>query len=187
MPSHEEHCAHSLKRYGVRGDDIHSWIDEPSQILGGSHRSERHDISSMETAIEMFGSKYGDNKVRQIFLDHLFLDSKEAKNNKATEKSEKAPENDLDSPGPYGLYPSSHDDVRRERVVGTVLLLFVLYIIAFIYNKETGGSIVLWWNQNWYLVVAVTSITISLFAYALIKSETFRSLLQLFYERIYKY
>jgi len=37
MPNHEEHCLHSLKRYGVRGDDVHTWMDEPSFTMGPSH------------------------------------------------------------------------------------------------------------------------------------------------------
>ena len=77
MPEHEEHCLHSEKRYGVRGDDIHSWIDEPSAVAGGSHRSYRHDLSSLPTAIQIFGPKYGADMVENIFLDHLKADSEE--------------------------------------------------------------------------------------------------------------
>lgn len=77
MPEHEEHCLHSLKRYGVRGDDIHSWMDEPSSIAGGSHRDFRHELSSLPAAIQIFGSKYGADMVENIFLDHLKADSEE--------------------------------------------------------------------------------------------------------------
>ena len=77
MPEHEEHCLHSLKRYGVRGDEIHAWIDEPSQIAGGSHRSFRHDLASLPTAIQLFSEKYGADMVENIFLDHLKADSEE--------------------------------------------------------------------------------------------------------------
>lgn len=77
MPEHEEHCLHSLKRYGVRGDEIHAWIDEPSQIAGGSHRNFRHDLASLPTAIQLFGKSYGDDMVENIFLDHLKADSEE--------------------------------------------------------------------------------------------------------------
>ena len=34
MPNHETHCQHTLARYGVRGDDIHSYIDEPCKVAG---------------------------------------------------------------------------------------------------------------------------------------------------------
>jgi len=63
MPDHEEHCQHSFRRYGVRGDEIHAWIDEPSQVAGGSHRSYRHDLASLPTAIQLFGKIYGDEVV----------------------------------------------------------------------------------------------------------------------------
>jgi len=88
MPDHEEHCLHSEKRYGVRGDDIHRWIDEPSQVAGGSHRDYRHDLDSLHTAIQMFGDEYGTEMVENIFLDHLRLDSREDRENKKIKKGE---------------------------------------------------------------------------------------------------
>jgi hypothetical protein len=77
MPDHEEHCLHSEKRYGVRGDEIHAWIDEPSQVSGGTHREYRHNLSSLQTAIQLFGKLYGADMVENIFLDHLKADSEE--------------------------------------------------------------------------------------------------------------
>jgi len=77
MPQHEEHCLHSEKRYGVRGDDIHRWMDEPSQVSGGSHRDYRHDLNSLPIAIQVFGKTYGAEMVESIFLDHLKADSEE--------------------------------------------------------------------------------------------------------------
>jgi len=77
MPQHEEHCLHSEKRYGVRGDDIHAWMDEPAQVSGGSHRNYRHDLNGLQIAIQMFGKIYGAEMVENIFLDHLKLDSEE--------------------------------------------------------------------------------------------------------------
>src|SRR5208283_5650004 len=77
MPSHEEHCKHSFERYGVRGDDIHTWIDEPCRIYGVSHRKVRHGLDDLDIAVKTFGAKYGDDMVRNIYLDHQFLDSKE--------------------------------------------------------------------------------------------------------------
>ena len=82
MPDHEEHCLHSEKRYGIRGDDIHQWIDEPSQIAGSSHRNYRHDLESMPIAIEAFGKIYGAEMVENIFLDHLKADSEESRKRK---------------------------------------------------------------------------------------------------------
>jgi hypothetical protein len=43
MPNHEEHCAESLRRYGKSFSELHSWMDEPSLILGAAHRQYRHD------------------------------------------------------------------------------------------------------------------------------------------------
>jgi len=77
MPQHEEHCVHSERRYGVRGDDIHAWMDEPSRVSGASHRNYRHDLGSLPTAIQMFGKIYGAETVENIFLDHLKADSEE--------------------------------------------------------------------------------------------------------------
>ena len=82
MPSLEEHCKHSGKRYGVEGRDIHSWMDEPSQVAGGSHREFRHDLASLPVAIRIFESKYGAEMVENIFLDHLRADSKELREKK---------------------------------------------------------------------------------------------------------
>lgn len=79
MPTHEEHCLHSERRYGVRGDDIHSWIDEPSQISGGGHRKYRHDLNSLDIAIQVFKGKYDEETIRNIFLDHLRADSEESR------------------------------------------------------------------------------------------------------------
>lgn len=77
MPEHEEHCLHSEKRYGIRGDEIHSWMDEPSSIAGVGHRQFRHGIEDLPTAIQMFGRIYGEEMVENIFLDHLKADSEE--------------------------------------------------------------------------------------------------------------
>jgi hypothetical protein len=82
MPNHEEHCLHSEKRYGVRGDDIHRWIDEPSQISGGSHRNYRHNLNALQTAIQLFGKSYGAEMVEDIFIDHLKADSEEKRKQK---------------------------------------------------------------------------------------------------------
>ena len=79
MPNHEEHCQHSFKRYGVRGDDIHSWIDEPSQIMGGEHRKFRHDLASLPICLDVFKDKYTPDMIENIFLDHLKADSEEGR------------------------------------------------------------------------------------------------------------
>ena len=72
MPSKTEHCTHTLDRYGVTGEDIHSWIDEPSR-LGGNHRRFRHDPD--QEIPKIFIDKYGEQLARNIILDHIYLDS----------------------------------------------------------------------------------------------------------------
>jgi hypothetical protein len=46
MPNLEEHCKRILKRYGVEGKEIPSWIDEPSTILATEHRIVMHDLEA---------------------------------------------------------------------------------------------------------------------------------------------
>lgn len=70
MPSLKEHEEQSTKRYGKPFTELHQWMDEPSQILRGSHRKFRHDpdVTPLETK-KMFGEN-ADNAC----LDHIFLD-----------------------------------------------------------------------------------------------------------------
>lgn len=71
MPNHEEHCQHSLELYGVRADDVHTWMDEPSSLYGSSHRWTRHDLALIP---RKFIDEYGEELTRQIMLDHILLD-----------------------------------------------------------------------------------------------------------------
>lgn len=91
MPEHEEHCLHSEKRYGIRGDEIHSWMDEPSSISGGTHRKFRHGLEDLPIAIQMFGKIYGEEMVENIFLDHLRADSEEGRKRGISEISATEP------------------------------------------------------------------------------------------------
>jgi glycine cleavage system aminomethyltransferase T len=77
MPDHEEHCQHSLKRYGVRGDDIHSYIDEPCKIARQGHRVYRHDTTTIKLVGQIFGAKYGSAFAESIALDHITADHEE--------------------------------------------------------------------------------------------------------------
>ena len=74
MPSLREHCKQSLDIYGVSGEEIHKWMDEPVKLYGGtSHRNERHD-KDQDLPVS-FIKKYGTTTARNIMLDHLLLDS----------------------------------------------------------------------------------------------------------------
>ncbi|MCJ7633013.1 hypothetical protein MUP77_11560, partial [Candidatus Bathyarchaeota archaeon] len=77
MPTYEEHCQHSLARYGVRGDDIHRYLDEPSRRFGQSHRQFRHDTETIKLVGKLFGSKYGKEMAENIALDHITADHEE--------------------------------------------------------------------------------------------------------------
>jgi hypothetical protein len=77
MPNHEEHCQHSLRRYGERADDLHSWIDEPSKKWGQGHRQFRHDTETVKLAGKIFGDRYGRELAQNIALDHIMLDHEE--------------------------------------------------------------------------------------------------------------
>lgn len=83
MPSHEEHCQHALKRYGVRGDDIHQYLDEPCRFVGQGHREFRHDSNTLKLVGQIFGKKYGRELAENIALDHIMLDHKEEINKRA--------------------------------------------------------------------------------------------------------
>jgi hypothetical protein len=74
MPQHEEHCQHCEKFIGVRGEDIHTWMDRHTIALGINHRASRHTPEDLIDCIKLFGKKYGIETVQKIFYDHLILD-----------------------------------------------------------------------------------------------------------------
>ena len=75
MPSHEEHCQESLKKYGERFDALHSWMDEPCNVQGKTHRMFRHDlIETPKEAKKLFG-----NLADHACLDHIRLDKKSSR------------------------------------------------------------------------------------------------------------
>jgi len=55
----EEHCERSLKLFGKRYEDIHTWLDEfaskYSQPERYKHRKHRHHKEGMEEAKRIFG------------------------------------------------------------------------------------------------------------------------------------
>jgi len=85
MPNREEHCQHSFERYGVRAEDIHAFLDEPSQLVGSEHREFRHDYETVKLVGEMFGEKYGREIAENVALDHIMLDHEETSEKKRAE------------------------------------------------------------------------------------------------------
>ncbi len=70
MPFHEKHCQESLRKYGKRFGDLHSWMDEPRDIQGRTHRMFRHDPETTpQEARKLFG-EFADHAC----LDHIRLD-----------------------------------------------------------------------------------------------------------------
>jgi len=69
--------AHTKKRYGVTGKNLHRWIDEPSLLLAGSHRKYRHDPNTELPLIYI--EEFGKERARDIHLDHLYLDKKNSR------------------------------------------------------------------------------------------------------------
>ncbi len=89
MPSLEEHCKHTLKRFKVEGRDIHKWLDEPSRVYGGIHREFRHDEETIIIIGKLFGDLYGVDIAQAIALDHIIADHEEAikkRNERTTEQ-----------------------------------------------------------------------------------------------------
>ena len=77
LPSHEEHCEESFKKYGKTFSDLHRWMDEPSTLLGKGHRRYRHDpIQTPLLAKKLFGEL-----ADQACLDHIRLDELESRRN----------------------------------------------------------------------------------------------------------
>ena len=134
---------HSLKRYGIRGDDIHSWMDEPSQVSGATHRKFRHDLKSLPIAIKIFGKKYGDEMVENIFLDHLKADSEEDRL-EAREKQPKRPqapfdwvipdyiEVEPDHDGKVDSTPLPHESISNHMSKAEKLLIAISVGISFL-------------------------------------------------------
>jgi hypothetical protein len=133
MPNNEEHCLHSLKRYNVSGNDIHAWIDEPSRLYGTSHRKVRHGLEDLKIAIKIFGEKYGDDVVRNIYLDHIFLDSKETDNTTSKPEPQSPPITYTPSPTDAWtiIQPSEsrNGTSKNANMSNTLLLLIKLGLV----------------------------------------------------------
>lgn len=159
MPNHEEHCRHSQKLYGERADDIHSWIDDPSKFLGGSHRSERHNPKDVEMAIHVFGSKYSNEIVREIFNDHLSLDAEERNRSRLANQAKYREYDELSDsiPQDTSYYPSpSYSEINwgtGNKIVDISLMLFMTIVVTWAVNFAFGNPIGQWWNNLAYGVI----------------------------------
>jgi hypothetical protein len=78
MPSNKIHCAISKKRTGHTFEELHQWIDKPSEESGVDHRRERHNYDKKdEEYIRNYWEKkegLGDKAVVE-WLFHIALDN----------------------------------------------------------------------------------------------------------------
>ena len=93
MPRRSEHSEHTMSKYGVTGEDIHVWMDEPGMTYGPSRASERHDRDQIIP--HEFVIKYGEELARDIIHDHLYLHELEKQID--TIEKEDPPEQSFDS------------------------------------------------------------------------------------------
>jgi len=70
MPPHKEHAWDSLTRYRRRFDSLHTWMDEPWEILGTKHRMYRHNPETTPLEAKKLFGEYADHAC----LDHILLD-----------------------------------------------------------------------------------------------------------------
>jgi hypothetical protein len=55
MPSFEEHCRDTERRFGNRFEDVHRWLDELQPTLGPEHRKVRHNESGVQYCLGRWG------------------------------------------------------------------------------------------------------------------------------------
>ena len=124
MPNYKEHCEHTLSKYGVSGEDIHTWMDEPVRFCGQSHRQFRHNSNTVKEVGRIFGSRYGRELAENIAIDHIMLDMKQSiQSNKETYNwDEIEAEEDLK----HSI--KSYDTATNF----LVLIIFPIFFIAFI-------------------------------------------------------
>jgi RNA polymerase subunit RPABC4/transcription elongation factor Spt4 len=75
MPNNAEHCEDSLRRYGKTFAELHRWMDEPSTLLGPTHRRYRHDPHTTPQEAKAIFGENSDNAC----LDHIRLDELESR------------------------------------------------------------------------------------------------------------
>lgn len=78
MPSVNEHVAHSNKWIGVKGTEIHKWIDAPFDKHQAYHRRYRHDFDSCIRELVLdrpdLIEKFGITITEKVVKDHIDFD-----------------------------------------------------------------------------------------------------------------
>lgn len=78
MPNNRIHCAISKKRTGIDFQELHHWMDEPTERLGYNHRKVRHYYNTKdEKAIREFWDQKGGLGEKAVveWLFHIALDN----------------------------------------------------------------------------------------------------------------
>lgn len=79
MPPVNEHVAHSNKRIGVKGTEIHKWIDALFGTYHTHHRRYRHDFASCMKEIVIVRpdliEKFGIAVTEKVVKDHIDFDN----------------------------------------------------------------------------------------------------------------
>jgi len=128
LPSHEEHCQDSLKRYGKPFSELHRWMDEPSEIMGSKHRTYRHDPYTTPKEARLLFGEYAD----QACLDHILLDR----------RSSEAKGWQVDRP-------------RKQTVMHPIALLFFALVFFVLGLQMTYITYVGWFFAIWLWVMAL--------------------------------
>ena len=140
MPRRSEHTEHTMSKYGVTGEDIHIWMDEPGMIYGSSHTNERHDPDQIIPY--EFVMKYGEELARDIIHDHLYLHELEAQIEAI--ENEDPPEQSFDSQETLEqTIPPIIEELERKTSRFISLALQVGYLVI-VFSLGLIGLGILW-------------------------------------------
>jgi len=121
LPNKEEHGQSSYRRYGVHGYDLHSWMDEPVQTHGPSHRRFRHDADHPpKWAVD----KYGFETAQNIMLDHIFMDRQHSRRYSRSQPLRSTPKTPLT---PYEIAEVKVMIAVMIAIVGTYFMVVNFY------------------------------------------------------------
>jgi hypothetical protein len=136
MPNHREHCEDSLRRYGKTFSELHKWMDEPSTVLGASHRKYRHDPNTTPIVAKKLFGENADNAC----LDHIRLDELETRRKGSKSQmtvrvsmgSRKQPQNDTLKSGIWAMISFIIGLILYSQTVWGAIIFFVISFLCFL-------------------------------------------------------
>jgi len=136
MPNHREHCEDSLRRYGKTFSELHKWMDEPSTVLGASHRKYRHDPNTTPIVAKKLFGENADNAC----LDHIRLDELETRNKgskspmtvKVSMGSRKQLQNDALKSGIWAIISFIFGLMLYSQIIWGAIISFVISFLCFL-------------------------------------------------------